>query len=84
MLILRLSKREDQALIPISTILKFSAQFYFRICEFGGFACKENPSVIDTSTHRWSDKLFKAVEESCKLIFDNPACPNPPPLGNPW
>ena len=26
MLILRLSKREDQALIPISTILKFSAQ----------------------------------------------------------
>jgi len=25
MLILRLSKREDQALIPISTILKFSA-----------------------------------------------------------
>ena len=31
MLILRLSKREDQALIPISTILNFSAQlsFYF-------------------------------------------------------
>ena len=26
MLILRLSKREDQALIPLSTILKFSAQ----------------------------------------------------------
>ena len=26
MLILRLSKREDQALIPISTIQKFSAQ----------------------------------------------------------
>ena len=29
MLILRLSKREDQALIPISTILKFSAQKTF-------------------------------------------------------
>ena len=28
MLILRLSKREDQALIPISTILKFSARDY--------------------------------------------------------
>ena len=31
MLILRLSKREDQALIPISTILKFSALKYYGI-----------------------------------------------------
>ena len=30
MLILRLSKREDQALIPISTILKFSALVILR------------------------------------------------------
>ena len=29
MLILRLSKREDQALIPISTILKFTAQLFY-------------------------------------------------------
>ncbi|XP_023349720.1 uncharacterized protein LOC111718378 [Eurytemora carolleeae] len=74
--------------IPGRSALKVKEEFglshHYRICEFGGFACKENPSVIDTSTHRWSDKLFKAVKESCKLIFDNPACPNPPPLGNPW
>jgi len=41
MLILRLSKREDQALILISTILKFSAQrsiFFFKIF-------KVNPEV---------------------------------------
>ena len=58
MLILRLSKREDQALIPISTILKFSAQVSYQklsIQLLESFNCCSESRRFQI----WADFLFK-------------------------
>ena len=56
----------------------------FRICEFGGFSCTGNPSVVETRTHEWSSALLQNVRNVCNLIFEQEECPPAPPLGNPW
>ena len=56
----------------------------FRICEFGGFSCTGNPSVVETRTHEWSSELLQNVRNVCNLIFEQEECPPAPPLGNPW
>jgi len=57
---------------------------HYRICEFGGFKCMKEPSVIDNSTARFEQDLFNRVDTICKQVFGEVGCPPAPPLGSPY
>ena len=57
---------------------------HYRICEFGGFECMKNPSVVDTTAQNWGKLLIPNVQEVCGNIFGGVGCPEAPALGSPW
>ena len=57
---------------------------HYRICEFGGYDCMNNTSVIDSSAQKFGRLLIPAVQKICTNIFDKSGCPEAPPLGSPW
>ena len=68
MLILRLSKREDQALIPISTILKFSA-----LVSCDRFSCWTiiGNKQTNTQTSKVKDFLIKKRGQTYNFSLTN-------------
>ena len=57
---------------------------HYRICEFGGFECMKNPSIVDTRAQDWGKVLIPNVQRACDKIFGDSGCPEAPELGSPW
>ncbi|XP_075722041.1 uncharacterized protein LOC119167666 isoform X2 [Rhipicephalus microplus] len=58
---------------------------HYRICEFGGFDCVKQPSIVDRSALRFNTSLLERVNSVCAQAFpDVGRCPKAPGLGSPW
>ncbi|KAH8027327.1 hypothetical protein HPB51_004639 [Rhipicephalus microplus] len=58
---------------------------HYRICEFGGFDCIKQPSIVDRSALRFNTSLLERVNSVCAQAFpDVGRCPKAPGLGSPW
>ncbi|KAH9371850.1 hypothetical protein HPB48_000372 [Haemaphysalis longicornis] len=59
---------------------------HYRICEFGGFDCVRQPSLVDRSALRFNSSLLERVNRVCAQAFPHLGgrCPRAPGLGNPW
>lgn len=59
---------------------------HYRICEFGGFDCVRQPSLVDRTALRFNTSLLESVNRVCSQAFPhlNGKCPRAPGLGTPW
>ncbi|CAN8014830.1 unnamed protein product, partial [Ixodes persulcatus] len=58
---------------------------HYRICEYGGFHCVLQPSVLDYTALRFNATLLRLVNAVCADAFPAAGrCPKTPPLGDPW
>ncbi|CAN7941672.1 unnamed protein product, partial [Ixodes hexagonus] len=58
---------------------------HYRICEYGGFQCLLQPSVLDYAALRFNSTLLRLANAVCSKAFPSTRrCPNAPPLGDPW
>lgn len=58
---------------------------HYRICEFGGFDCLKQPSLVDRVALRFNASLLDRVSDVCNKAFPRGGyCPPAPGLGSPW